>query len=49
MLNIFHDVRFAARSLFKTPGITFVVVLAASWVPAWRASRIAPTQALRYE
>jgi predicted lysophospholipase L1 biosynthesis ABC-type transport system permease subunit len=26
-----------------------VVVFAASWVPAWRASRIAPTQALRYE
>jgi predicted permease len=25
------------------------VVFAASWVPAWRASRIAPTQALRYE
>ena len=26
-----------------------VVVFAASWVPAWRASRIAPTLALRYE
>jgi predicted permease len=25
------------------------VVFTASWVPAWRASRIAPTEALRYE
>jgi len=25
------------------------VVFAASWVPAWRASRIAPTEALRYQ
>ena len=25
------------------------VVFAASWIPAWRASRIAPTEALRYQ
>jgi ABC-type antimicrobial peptide transport system permease subunit len=25
------------------------VIAAASWLPAWRASRIAPTEALRYE
>jgi putative ABC transport system permease protein len=25
------------------------VVFVASWVPAWRASRIAPTEALRYQ
>jgi predicted permease len=34
-------------------GAAFVVlaavVFAASWVPAWRASRIAPTEALRYQ
>jgi putative ABC transport system permease protein len=26
-----------------------IVVFAASWIPAWRASRIAPTEALRYQ
>jgi ABC-type lipoprotein release transport system permease subunit len=29
--------------------ILAAVILVASWLPAWRASCIAPTEALRYE
>jgi ABC-type lipoprotein release transport system permease subunit len=29
--------------------LLFLVTMLAAYVPAWRASRIAPTQALRYE
>jgi ABC-type antimicrobial peptide transport system permease subunit len=35
--------------LIAATAVLAVVVFAASWLPAWRASRIAPMEALRYE
>jgi predicted permease len=35
--------------LAAAAAVLVVVVVAASWLPAWRASRIAPLEALRYE
>jgi ABC-type antimicrobial peptide transport system permease subunit len=37
------------RVLLGASAVLSAVVLAASWLPAWRASHVAPMEALRYE
>lgn len=50
-----RDVRHAGRTLVRTPTFTLatvllaLVALGAAMVPAWRASSVSPTEALRAE
>ena len=39
----------AARALARVTGIAFVLSLVANLYPSWRASRVNPAEALRYE
>ncbi len=37
------------NDVFKVTGLAFVLTIFATWYPAWKASKIAPAEALRYE
>jgi ABC-type lipoprotein release transport system permease subunit len=47
--GLWNDVRYAARTFVAAAAVLAAVVFAASCLPSWRASRVAPMEALRHE